>query len=298
LSYAITKINGWTNLKISNIKQADFATLDGKYCVNVQLCMEKFTEVHNVRVKQKYRVLWFDGYQVKQRTYCNVIWVKDGKKGLACYNVMPEMFTKTVQDSVAKGFMPVHVDSYMHSSKVMDKRAKLICNGDPRFAIIFVESSDSDYILQPDLPFDDLSDRTKTLKDLGYSIKCQSPYVVDDQCHVAVLFVRVIADRCWPKPRLAVNKYQGEFDKQSRYGHLPSYLKCYTVDDTVNFSAIWSDPGAYLYTAEHDMSKYRVLTDLLLVSQTRFYPLCIAGYEDEGDHKYAIVCVKQTQSKK
>ena len=336
VSYAITKINSWTSLHTLDIDRADFTTLNGKYSVNVQLCEAEFTFYCDLRAALGYRVAWLDGYQVKRATFFNVIWVKDGIKGRCCHDVTTEMFTEVVKDAMDKCWVPIHVDSYISSTTTV-----VNSEGELRFAIIFVErtgseTGDSDYILKHDVASEALEAQTNTLREAGYSIKCQCPYLIDAECYVAVLYVRQPGGKLlstWPKPCLHIDQYQAEFNRQTRYGHLPSYLKCYhgydnqkTGDETkgensktfnnkndmeigdkilsesgdtpINFSAIWTDPGAYLYTAEHDMSRYRVLYDLLLVSQNGFRPLCIAGYQDDGGHKFAVVCVKQAPGKK
>ena len=299
VSYGLTKVKGWMRIKTVRVDHADAATLDRKYCVKIKLRKDEFPKFRQIFATRCYRMLWFDAYQVRDEVFINVIWVKDGLKGLCHLDVTAEQLQNTIIGAKLQGYSPIHIDTYVSRAELKTLNlSEAEGFSHLRFAILFVEGLEST-VVHHDIPFNDLAARTKELKAQGYYINCQRPYHVNNKCYVAALFVKSISSgHYWPKPQILLHRYQGEFDRQARYGHLPSYLKSYTEGESVYLSAIFSQPGPYLYTAEHDMSKYRVIGDLLLVAQKKFYPLCICGYEVEGGHKFAVVCVKEVPPKK
>ena len=194
-------------------------------------------------------------------------------------------FLLTLQEAKHKNMDVINIDSYILNSELRFSCVIRKCkSGNAQWEVFHFTSST------------DLQNKCDAYKSQEKVLKCLTCQYLNEIAQLTALFVKDSRPTWW-KVDMDSEIYQRQCDKQSHYGHMPSHIKAYEQSDTTQFCAVWSNPGPYRYTSEHDLSRYRLLNDLTLTSESGFYPLCVAGYEEDGDHKFAAICVKETTSR-
>ena len=284
VAYAITKVPSWCPVKVVNVLPAHASTLDRSRLISVKLPYEEYPNHQSELLSQGYYPIWINGYQVKGQNFFNVIWSNQVSRYKAYHSLTETQFREVLHNAKETDYKLTHIDTYL-----MD--------GDVRYAAIFEKDDTKSWVVHICLTQDELEKKVGSLKEWGFHITRQSCVVHDNQLQVAALFEKTDVKGSWAKVDLYSEKYQSEFSRHSRYGHLIAYVKAYQDGDSTKFSTIWTDPGPYQYTSEFDMSEYRLLNDFLFTSQKKFWPICISGYEEDGAHKFVAVLIKKVPPK-
>ena len=278
ISYALTRVSHLSKVKQVFIEPADISTLDKKYCVNIKVPMEDFESLSQAYRDIGYAACWVNGYEFKKNVLFNVIWTKNS---YLVYHSVNDIELRELLDKHSSTHRVCHIDTYCNELTV-------------KYAVIFTSDTTTKWKLKMFNNIEDQEFHTKILKEQGYHVTRQSATVIEGEATIAVLYEQIHhIDTTWSYMALTSEKYQSEFNRHSRYGHLITYVKPYRYENRSLFSTIWTSSGPYVYTSEYEMSACRLLNDLLYAFERKFYPVCIGGYEDDDAHKFVCVCLKK-----
>ncbi len=286
MSFAISRVAAWSRVKIVDIPHVDASTSDKGFVIKLQVSSKKLCPLVEVLRSQGYRIVWIDGYQVSGQTFFNLIFKQNSisEPLVPKYDLTLTELTSCLDKAKQDGLKPTHIDVYdINHQGVRDQRYALVLDCNDGVAWQFLAR----------VPEAEYTTTCQNLKNHGLHVRLQCPFVEGNgaSLFIAALFEATSAEP-WPKLNLTIENYEKEYKKHTRYGHMLTYVKAYVIDGSVKFSAIWTNPGPYLYISEHDMSKFRLMNDFMYASSKGFHPLCICGYGAEEGHKYIAVCVK------
>lgn len=286
LTYGIAGVRKWSTAQIVDAISQDVATVDSKFIVKVKVPHCELSSIISRLSSQGYSPTWINAYYVVDKTFCNIIAKhEDSKSRQSFLDLDREGMISLISSREKQGYVPTFVDSYLRDDQI-------------KYVVILSANSSTQWALHESLTLEELELKNKEMTEKGFVPKVQSVVAGQSGVRVCVLYIKENVSKCWAQCGKTLKQYEGEAKKRVRYGHMLSYMKAYREDSETKFSLIWTNPGPYRYTVEHDMSKFRILNDVLRVSQLKFWPWLVCGYEgaeDEGQptHKFAAVCVKQ-----
>lgn len=280
IQYGLCLVKGWTRLSPFITPQFDGATHLGMYAFSLNLTRGQFIQKTKFAFGEGYRIHWINTYTYQGMLLFNVIWVIDGKDGRFLFDIDANTVQEAIGKQKSNGYCPTHLELYVRNGKV------LCC-------IIFLKSDNPVKAV--------VSQRTSRLEEEIQNMQVEgwTPNVVCFCPHKQEKWVGVLyhenPERNWVKINLTTEQYMRAHSKQAHYGHMPIYVRVHQGDNGPLFTAIWENPGPYLFTTQHDMSKFRLLGDFLQVENEDFLPHIIIGYEMEATQRYGGVFVKAVE---
>ncbi|XP_013409200.1 uncharacterized protein LOC106172838 [Lingula anatina] len=290
IRYALSKVGSWSpyNTVIPGFRFADVISKDKLNMVKILVKENELSDMlQSVKELACYQATWIDGYMFENGLYFNVSWTRQRQVTQVLYNQTEVEILSLLEDISNSNLIPIHLDSYI--------KKDCVC-----FALISKETDPKENLIQEwkiHLNLETSSHAKIQEEYKKHNIYLQVCCVLNfnNVTSITTLYLRKINKTCdvWSKYDLTKDQYEKEFNRHARYGHLLAYVKAYQDGDRNKFSAIWTNPGPYIYSSSHHLSKYGLYVDLWSYAEKNFQVSCLSGYVSEDDYLSYVVAWKK-----
>ena len=253
---------GWGELARFGILEASYQT--------------EFTKISN----SGYRPVWIDGYDVRGRTYFNVVFrATDGVPWVARHGLTASQYQAQFTQWSGQGYRLAHIESYLSGGNV-------------RYAAIWVRKAGPRYTAYHGKSAAAHQQSFDTLTTQGWVPVNISVVSRNGNRTHAALYEHKNVGSFWTKNFMTPGQYQSEFNANAQAGRELAYLNAYRHGNGVRFTAIWHQNGASPSSARHGMTggQFQAAFDQHLASG--YLTRAITGYEVSGSVRFGAYWAK------
>ena len=277
IAYGLCLVKGWAKASPYLIPGMDASTYGGMWTFCVQITWPLLIAKTKFLATEGFRLHWVNVYDYQGEQFLDVIWVSDGMESRCQFDIAMDNVQEVIQKQKEQGFTPSHVETYVKDGKLMCCMVLLKDLGVSKLTLHHKEEA-----VEQEIEF--LFGRGWTPK-----VVCFTQH--KSKMNITTLY-HMNQERAWVKMNMTSEQYARAQSKHNLYGHMPVYVRVHKVKNEPIFTAIWENPGPFVFTMEHDMSQNRIKVDFTYIQKEQFVPHCIAGYESEAQHKHAAVFIK------
>lgn len=223
---------------------------------------------------------WIDAYDVKGKTYFNVIFrPSTGLAWKTRHGMSSNGYQKRFDKFKIAGYRLTLVDSYISKGKV-------------RYAAIWVKSPGPAIHAYHDAPENWHANKFKELTKKGWvpvNVSCVS---IGGKRKITALYEKKNVGGFKLKSIMTLGQYQDIFDKYKAAGYELVYVNGYTHNDKPRVSGIWyKNPPFNAYSAKHNLTSAAYQDEFMKKKVKGWLTRCLTGYEN-GSSRFAVLWTK------
>jgi murein DD-endopeptidase MepM/ murein hydrolase activator NlpD len=239
--------------------------------------IESYQSMFNKVTASGYRPVWFDGYEVGDATYVNVIFrPEDGVPWIAYHGMTGDDYQKQFDIWARRGYRLVNVASFLY-------------RGEVRYAAIWLLTDGPAWLAYHEVGSADHQSQFDQLVSLGYrpiDISIVSP---GGKPQYTALYQQVDVGSFTARQLITPADYQTAWDDNEKAGRQLAYLTACQHSGGVRFSAIFQEltPGSGGTFGLHGLDEAAFQATLDAQVKNGALTRVVAGYADGGQATFA-----------
>ena len=222
-----------------------------------------------------YRLVWIDGYDVKGKTFFNVIFrAADGLAWTARHGLDGNQYQQEFNSRTNQGFRLMHIESYISGGQVC-------------YAPIFVQSSGPAWVAYHGRTADQHQQEFNTLSQQGFRPITISAVSPSGERTYAGLYEKRDVGGFILKSFMTPSEYQTQFDQNVQAGRQLAYLNVYTHQGSPRVIAIWTEKAASPFIARHGLSNAQYQAEFDQRLSEGFFVRAVTGYQEGSQERFA-----------
>ena len=220
---------------------------------------------------------WIDVYDVKGKTYFNVIFRPDNGVAWATkHGISGKSYQKQFDKFKKAGYRLTLVNSYISKGKV-------------RYAAIWIKSPGPAIKAYHGVSANWHGDKFKELTSEGWvpvNVSCIS---IEGKRKITALYEKKNVGGFKLKSRMTLGQYQDQFDTYKAAGYKLVYVNGYNHKDQPRLSGIWyKNPPYNTYSAKHGLTGGAYQDEYKKKKASGWLTRCVTGYENGGSRFAAL----------
>lgn len=227
------------------------------------------------------RLLWVDGYDVKGKTYYNLIFNKCYKKysWVAKHKLNSTQYQQTYNEYQSKGYRLYQLDSYLSEGKIY-------------YSVIYVKDNGpawKAYIYQTAAQY---QSTFNSLKNQGYRPVNVSVVKYNGTLYYSSLFDKKPVGSWYAYAGLTSTQYNQYYNQYKAAGLHLAYLNGYKDGQGVKFSAVWNKEPVNSWYSEYGLKAQDYKTKYNYYTSSGYYTNLVTGYEYGGVANFGALWTK------
>jgi hypothetical protein len=163
-------------------------------------------------------------------------------------------------------------------------------NNDPRFAAIWVQKSNSQWVARHGLTGTEYQQQFDALIANGYTLILVDGYTVNGEPRYAAIWDNAPHSAWIARHGMTSDEYQTEFNTHVSQGYRLKHVSGYAQGSTALYAAIWEMDGTNVqWVAHHGMTSTDYQNKFDQYTSTGFRPLLVGGYGINGVDYYVAI---------
>src|SRR5262245_22806694 len=251
------------------------------------LTAAQYQTTFNQMAKQKYRLVWVSGYEIRGSERFAAIWQKgDGPAYVARHNLTSKQYQDEFNKLVKQGYRLTVVSGYSV------KNAQTGNQWQDRYACIFVKESGPAFVARHGLNSADYQKAFDQYVKQGYRLQLVCGYNVGGVDRYAAIWVKSSGPAWVARHGLTSAQYQAEFNKLVKQGYRLTDVSGYRVSGQDRYAAIFEKSSGPAFVARPGLTASQYQTTFNQMVKQGYRLVLVNGYGVAEQDRYAAIFTK------